>query len=173
MQDHVPTTYLADPSSPPSGTGWFYQLHAVDAAGNRDNPHLTWTRAYAQASYTGTWAQGASADCDGGTGGYRAVNSAASANATAAWSFGVEESGTYAVSTRYVQGGNRSAAARYTVYDQGGSALTPVNQQTGGCAWVSLGSHTLRSGQTYSVVLDNQGTPGQYVIADSVRWVKE
>ena len=172
VQDHIVATYLTDSSTPSAGVCWYYQLHAVDAAGNRDNPHLDSTQAYTQASYSGTWTQGSNADCMGGSGQYKYASTATTPTATATWTISPEESGTYAVYARFVAGTSNRTTIRYTVSDMDGSTTTNVDQTTNNCVWISLGSHALRSGQYYTVVLDNQATTGKVVLADAARWTK-
>jgi hypothetical protein len=171
VQDHIVATSLADASSPGPGACWYYQLHAVDAAGNRDNPHLEWIVDNPSASFAGEWNTGtASPDKYGSD--YRFADTHGTISKTATWTFSPEETGTYSVYVYYPQGTNRSNAARFTATDMGGPTLHTVNQQATGGQWVLLGPHLLKSGEYYTVVLDDGEPSGSVVIADAVRWLK-
>jgi N-acetylmuramoyl-L-alanine amidase len=172
VQDHITSTYLDDAGTPPSGTCWYYFLHTVDAAGNRDVPDLTWTLIYNQASYTGTWTAGGFADCLGGTGQYKSAGTATTPTATAAWSFEVEETGAYTVSARFVAGITNRTTVRYTASHTGGSTTTLLDQTVNNCAWMPLGTYTMKAGTVYTVVLDNQAATGKVAIAEAVKWQK-
>ena len=170
LQDHIVDTYLDDSSVPPTGACYYYYLHAVDAAGNRDNPHLSLTKIYTDANYSGSWSNGGSADCLGGTGQYKYASTSTTPTATATWYFTPEETGDYTVSVRFVAGTTNRTSARYTVNHFNGSTTVLVDQTTNNCTWVLLGTFTFKSGTTYSVVLDNQSSvTGKVVIAESVK----
>lgn len=174
LQDKITDTFLEDSSVPPPGTCYYYYIHAVDAAGNRDNPHTTWERNYLDATYSGLWSNGSNSDCLGGTGQYKYASTSTTVTATATWSASIEEAGEYAVYVRYVAGTYNRTNARYTVEYSGGSTTTLVDQTTNNCSWVPLGTYILRGGTSYSVVLDNQSTvTGKVVIAEGVKWVKQ
>ncbi len=174
LQDKITNTYLEDSSVPPAGTCYYYYLHAVDAAGNRDNPHTTWERNYLDATYSGSWFNGGNPDCLGGTGQYKYASTSTTTTATATWSASIEEAGNYNISVRYVAGTTNRTNARYTAGHSGGSTTVLVDQTTSNCLWVSLGTYLLKGGTTYSVVLDNQsGETGKVVIAEGVKWEKQ
>lgn len=172
LQDHITQTYLQDTSTPPSGSCYYYFLHAVDAAGNRDNPNLTVTKYYQDAVYSGTWSNGSNPDCIGSTGNYKWSSTSTTPTATATWYFTPEESGDYTVSVRYVAGTNRTVA-RFTVSHLYGSTTVNVDQTINNCSFVSLGTFTFKAQTTYSVQLDNQSpNSGKVVIAEAVKWQK-
>ncbi|MFB3850513.1 MAG: glycosyl hydrolase family 18 protein [Acidobacteriota bacterium] len=174
LQDKIASNNLEDSSVPPADTCYYYYLHAVDAAGNRDNPHTSWTKIYTDATYSGSWSNGSNSDCLGGSGQYKYASTQLTPTATATWSTGIEEAGNYLVSVRYVAGTTNRTMARYTVYHSNGNSTVQVDQTTNNCLWIPLGNFTLRSGTTYSVVLDNQATvTGKVVIAEGVKWEKQ
>lgn len=171
LADSISALYYADPSLPTPGACYFYQLHAVDAAGNRDNPHVDWIVDNPQASFAGIWSTGNTTAGHWGDD-YRFVSTGGTGTKTATWSFGVDETGLYDISVYYPSGSNRSTASRFTATYFGGSKLFTVNQQQAGGTWTLLGSHWLVARQTYTVVLDDSEPAGFVILADAVRWTK-
>jgi N-acetylmuramoyl-L-alanine amidase len=172
LQDHISATYLEDTSVPPSQTCYYYYLHAIDSAGNRDNPNLSVTKTYSDATYSGSWSTGTGTGCSGVTGEYKWASTSTSPTATAIWYFTPEETGNYTVSVRFVAGTNRTTTARYTVSHFYGSTTINVDQSVNNCTYLSLGTFTFKAGTTYSLVLDNQAPTGKVVVAESVKWEK-
>ncbi|MDX9719155.1 MAG: hypothetical protein RBU37_00300 [Myxococcota bacterium] len=141
-------------------------------------------------SESGTWADGASA---GFQGGYRYAYLSAEADARAAWSFELPESGVYPVYAFYLSGTNRSAAAQFAIEHAFGRSEGSLDQsdvlvETWATAvypntpphsnanrepaalWRYLGSYPFRANTSYRVELSNQGLdPEQVVIADAIR----
>lgn len=169
--DNIPSTFLADATTPTAGSCHYYQLHAVDAAGNRDNPHLDWIVDNPQATFAGSWSTGSTTPGHWGDD-YRFVSTGGTGANKATWSFGVDETGLYDISIYYPSGTNRSDASRFTATYAGGTKLYTVNQQVNGGKWVLLGSHWMTARQTYTVVLDYAEPSGFVVLADAVRWAK-
>lgn len=173
FQDHITETYLQDNFTPPANSCYYYYLHAVDAAGNRDNPHLSMTKYYLDATYSGSWSNGSSADCLGGTGQYKWANTSTTSTATAIWYFTPEETGDYTISVRFIAGSNRTNSAKYTVTHLYGSTTVDVDQTVSNCSFVTLGTFNLKAQTTYSVTLNNQSdVTGKVVIAEAVKWEK-
>lgn len=87
----------------------------------------------------------------------------------------ITSTGTWCAQARWTQGSNRSAAARYELYD--GTTLrgsVTVDQRINGGAWRTLSCVPLTAGRTAEVrLLDTSGTAGTLVVADGVRWVWE
>lgn len=173
LQDRITNTYLEDNSTPPSEGCYYYYLHAIDAAGNRDNPHLDVVKLYNDAIYNGSWSNGSSADCIGGMGNYKFASTSSTPTATATWYFEPEESGLYELFVRFVASTYNRTTVRYTVNHLKGSSVNLVDQTTNNCQWVSLGNYTLKAGTSYSVVLDNQATLSKVVIAEGIKWAKK
>lgn len=87
----------------------------------------------------------------------------------------ITTSGTWCVQAHWTAGSNRSAAARYELYD-GATLRTSVNvdQRVNGGAWRTLACVALTAGQRAEARLrDTSGTAGALVVADGVRWVWE
>lgn len=87
----------------------------------------------------------------------------------------ISTSGSYCIQAHWTAGSNRSASARYEVYD--GSTLRGsfnADQRSNGGAWRTLGCVALTAGRTGEVrLLDSSGAAGSLVVADGVRWVWE
>ena len=160
-----------DSSTPAPGTCTYYDVRAVDGAGNRDTPDLDKIVDNTDASFSGSWSTGTETAGHWGDD-YRFVSTGGTGANTADWSFTPGERGFYDVYVYYPEGSNRSAEARFTVSRSGGSDLVTVNQQSSGGTWVSLGSFWLEADQSYSVILDDAEPDGFVVIADAVRWTK-
>src|SRR5216684_2290607 len=91
---------------------------------------------------------------------------------TFTWVPPLTESGSYQVDDHYVAQSNRSTAAPFTVYYNGGSKAYTVNQQTGsGGVWTTLGTQPFKAGTTGKVVLgDGPASASTAVIADETRF---
>ncbi len=149
---------------------WFYSLCAVDAVGNSEPPWSS-TKYYGDATYSGSWIQGGSADCMGGSGQYRYATTTSGVTATATWSFTPTATGNHHVHVRFVAGTTNRTIARYTVYYEGGSVTREIDQTTNNCSWIYLGTFPFNAGTAYTVVLDNQGAiTGKVTIAEAVKW---
>jgi polysaccharide biosynthesis protein PslG len=81
------------------------------------------------------------------------------------------EAGTYEVFIRWTDGTSRANNTPVEIVHTGGTAQLQVNQQTGGGAWVSLGSYSFNAGTAGTLRISNTGTTG-YVIADAIRFLK-
>lgn len=171
VQSGLSNTYYQDTSSPVADACTFYQIRAVDGAGNRDNPDLDAIVDNPDASFSGSWSTGTSAAGHWGDD-YRFVDTGGTGTNTATWSFSPDEQGYYDIFVYYPSGSNRSTEAGFTVESAGGSDLVTINQQVNGGTWVKLGSWWLEPYETYSVVLDDAEPSGFVVIADAVRWTK-
>ena len=122
---------------------------------------------YARRSGRGTWG-GPSDSVSGYYGtGYR-YHAAGSGASRATWSVYVPAAGIWEVYVRYTSHDNRATDAPYRVSHSSGTSTVPVNQQTGGGQWRSLGEYTFNVG-TASVRLTDDANG--YVIADAVRLV--
>jgi len=164
-------TTWPDSSTPAPGTCTFYDIRAVDGAGNRDDPDTDTIVDNPQAVFAGAWSTGTSTPGHWGDD-YRFVSTGGTGANTANWSFTPGERGFYNVYVYYPSGTNRSTEARFTVSRDGGSELVTVNQQSSGGSWVLLGSFWLETDNSYQVVLDDAEADGFVVIADAVRWTK-
>ncbi|HEX6500295.1 MAG TPA: DNRLRE domain-containing protein [Micromonosporaceae bacterium] len=93
---------------------------------------------------------------------------------TFTWVPDVPEDGTYTVDAHYVTASDRSTAASYTVYYNGGSKNTKVDQQVPGNAdWATLGTYGFLAGTSQKVVLDDSTASSSVaVIADAIRLTK-
>ncbi|MBN2384649.1 N-acetylmuramoyl-L-alanine amidase [bacterium] len=168
--DNISETYLEDIANPGAGECWYYFLHAIDAAGNRDNPLTGSSLIWSDAVYSGAWIQGGSPDCLGGSGQYNYVSTASTPTATATWDFEVEESGYYTTAVRFVAGTTNRTTVRYTTNHAQGSDTVLIDQTTNNCIWQTLGTYVFQAGTLYSIVLDNQATTGKVAIAEAVSW---
>ena len=102
------------------------------------------------------------------------VRSTASTSDAAIWRGNIPSDGSYKVYVRYTSGSNRASSAPYIVYHTGGSTTKNINQQSNGGAWVLHGTYNLYKGSTANrVALSCWTSSGTYVIADSVRFVKQ
>lgn len=124
------------------------------------------------ATFTGTWSTGTSSTDKYGAD-YRYASTATSETATAIWRPTIGTAGTYDVYVWYPQGTNRSAAAPYTVYYNGGSVTVPVNQQANGGKWNLIASKRSFATGTAGYVKLGNGTSeaSKVVMADAVKFV--
>lgn len=78
----------------------------------------------------------------------------------------------YAVYARWTSDPNRATNVPYDITHAGGTTTVTKNQQSGGGAWVLLGTYTFNAGTGGNVLIRTTGTNG-YVIADAVRFLPE
>lgn len=94
---------------------------------------------------------------------------------TATWTSPALDADTYDVKVHIPTDlyNNHAGDAHYTVSHDGGADVEEtVDQQIDGGVWVSLGTNfTYNQGSTGTVVLDNDFSIGQWLLADAVRWV--
>lgn len=125
------------------------------------------------AAYTGSWiAANSAADKFGAD--YRyASTTTGGGNASALFHPNITVPGRYDVYVWYSQGGNRSTNAPVTIYFNGGTSTTRINQETGGGSWRLIGTNlNFRTGTNGFVRISNgTGETNQLVIADAVRFV--
>jgi hypothetical protein len=85
----------------------------------------------------------------------------------------ITSTGTWCIQARWISGANRTAAAKYQVFD--GTTLRSTftaNQQVNGGAWRRLGCVTLTAGKTSEVRVSDSGVAAaSLVVADGIRWV--
>ncbi len=123
------------------------------------------------ATYTGTWTTGTSSTDKYGAD-YRYANTAATENATAKWTPNIPTAGSYEVYVWYPMGSNRSTAAPYTIYYNGGNQTYTVNQTVNGGQWILLGTKSFAAGTSGYVKLGNgTGEASKVVMADAVKFV--
>jgi hypothetical protein len=95
--------------------------------------------------------------------------------ATATWTSPALDAGTYEVQVHVPTDlyDNHAGDAKYTVSHDGGSDVdATVDQRIDGGVWVSLGTgFSYSGGTTGTVVLNNDFTIGEFVLADAVRWI--
>ncbi|MCW3841999.1 DNRLRE domain-containing protein [Micromonospora yasonensis] len=110
---------------------------------------------------------------DGINGTYR-YNKDTVAGDTFTWTPTLPEDGTYTVEEHHVPYSDRSQAAEFTVTYDGGSKMTPINQQQpANHDWATLGTYPFKAGTAGKVVLgDATVTSNVAVIADAVRFTK-
>lgn len=117
---------------------------------------------------TGGWSLSASSGYQNLT--YRFAGTAASASATATWTFPVAAAGLYPVYAWFRAGTNRAPDARYTVQHAGGTTVVNVDQRRDNLTWVHLGDFWFTPATPARLVLDNQSaTAGAVVVADAAR----
>lgn len=85
------------------------------------------------------------------------------------WRPTFSSAGWYAVDVYYVDGGNRTDNAPFTVHHADGSDTELIDQTVGGESWVSLGVYYFESGSGGAVELSNQAS-SSVVVADAVRF---
>ncbi len=91
----------------------------------------------------------------------------------AAYGAAIPLSGRYDVYAWYTAAGNRNPAAPYTVLHHNGATTVPVDQRSGGGAWVPLGRWIFAAGDTQRrVEVSTAGSAaGVYTSADAVKLV--
>ena len=177
------TAHSVQVSGLTASTLYHYRVRSKDAANNEgistDYTFTTTGGGVADiiidnpaATYTGTWTLGTSSTDKYGAD-YQYATTATSETATAVFRPTIATAGNYDVYVWYPQGSNRSTAAPYTVYYNGGSVTVPVNQTTGGGTWNLIASaKSFLAGTTGYVKLGN-GTSeaSKVVMADAVKFV--
>jgi len=167
-----------------ANTLYHYRVKSWDGAGNlTTSGDFTFTTASGEVvadiiidnpacTLVGSWTTGTSAT-DKYDVNYYYCTTAASETKSATWTPNIITAGNYDVFAWYPQGANRSAAAPYTVYWNGGSATTYVNQQSAGGQWVLIASaKPFLAGTGGSVKLGNgTGESALSVMADAVKFV--
>ncbi len=165
-----------------SNTLYTYRVTACDAAENesaQSAPASATTPANTDvivdntgAAFVGNWITGTSSVDKYGAD-YRFISTQPTETATATWTPKIDSAGNYDVYCWYPQGANRSSAAPYTIYWNGGSQTVAVNQKTGGGMWNLLVSRKpFLSGYAGSVKLGNgTGEVSLNVLADAVRFL--
>lgn len=124
--------------------------------------------AKAKVEYAGTWTQSSATSGFYGSSYRFAATEQTSAPAT--FSFYLAAPATKSVDAWWTSGSNRSAAASFIAYASDGSEVgrATKNQQTGGGAWINLGTYSFKAGWN-RVVLSRWQAPGSVVIADAIR----
>jgi len=167
-----------------ANTLYHYRVKSSDAAGNpATSGDYTFTTTSGDvvadiiidnpdATLIGSWSTGTSSTDKYGTD-YNYCTTAASETKSARWTPSIITAGNYDVYVWYPQGGNRSAGAPYTVYWNGGSATTNVNQQTNGGMWnLIAAAKPFLVGTGGSVKVTNAtGEASVNVMADAVKFV--
>ena len=87
----------------------------------------------------------------------------------ATWSFSLPQPGEYRVYAWWYEGGQKPTDVPYTVNHLGGSATIRVNQQINGGQWNLLGTFAFQ--EQGSVVLSDDASSGQEIVADAIRLV--
>jgi hypothetical protein len=86
---------------------------------------------------------------------------------TATWSFSLPRPGEYRIYAWWYEGGQRPTDVPYTVSHLGGSTTIRVNQQINGGQWNLLGTYAFQD--QGSVVLSDDASSGQEIVADAIR----
>lgn len=122
---------------------------------------------------TGTWATGTtSTDKYGADYRYHATVKKSSSDKFT-WTPTILTAGNYQVYAWWPAGTNRSTAAPYTIYYNGGNTTVNCNQQINGGVWNSLGTYNFAAGTAGYVKLGVTAPTGYNVMADAVRFVKQ
>jgi N-acetyl-anhydromuramyl-L-alanine amidase AmpD len=156
------------------GTTYSYTVSAKDAAGNESaqsgaRDETTWIildNASAGFTASANWATSTSSE-DKYAADYRWRSTAALSD-QAVWAFNIPTADTYQVYVWWAEGANRSAAAPYSV---NGSAGIPMNQQTNGGQWNSIGTFSMAAGSN-NVKLSCWAATGFVVVGDAIRVVR-
>ena len=121
-------------------------------------------------SMTGSWSTGTSSADKWSTDYRYASVTSGVATATATWTPNILTAGYYDVSVWFPQGGNRSTNAPFSVFYNGGTVVSNVNQQINGGAWrlIAPQKHFL-AGNSGSVRLGNNASTN-LVLADAVKF---
>lgn len=157
-----------------AGTTYTYRVSAFDAAGNESaqsaaRDETTWIiidNTSAAFSASANWATSTySSDKYGAD--YRWRSTTAISD-QAVWTITIPTADNYQVYVWWSEGTNRSAVAPFKVND--GTSI-PMNQQTGGGQWNSLGTFSMAAG-TNTVKLSCWAPSGYVVVADAVRVIR-
>jgi len=166
-----------------SNTTYTYEVSAYDGALNESDksaPAVVTTPAQTEyiidnplATFTGTWFTGTSSVDKWGTD-YRYISTQSSETGTATWTPNLDTAGNYDVYCWYPQGSNRTTAAPYTVYWDGGSQTVTMNQQANGGVWNLLvaGKPFLAGTGGYVKLGNATGEASLVVMADAIRFLK-
>ena len=84
----------------------------------------------------------------------------------------VPATGSYTVYGRWPANSGYNNRAVFRILTASGWVSKTVSQRTNGGRWVSLGTHRLKAGDSYSVQLSNRSTGTGFIIADAVRIVR-
>jgi hypothetical protein len=124
------------------------------------------------AAYTGNWTAGASSPDKFGTDYRFAGTVTGGSTASAVYTPLITTPGYYDVHVWYPQGGNRSTNVPVSIFYNGGSITTRINQETGGGIWRLVGTNlNFRAGEHGFVRIHNgAGESGQVAVADAVRF---
>ena len=88
---------------------------------------------------------------------------------TATWTFAVPQPGSYEVYAWWWEGDWRPTDVPYTIHHNEGAQTVRVNQQVNGGQWNALGTFNFTG--TNSIVVSDDVTSGQDIVADAVRLV--
>ncbi len=163
-------------------TTYHFRVRSADAAGNASTSgDFTFTTGAeganeivvddhdADMTMTGTWSKGSSA---GGYGDdYYWTSDQTSPTARAEYRPYLPRSGDWEVAVTYVPGSNRVIDAPYTIeYAGDGSETVTVDQKTRPEEWIVLGTFPFEEGWGAAVILTNQSSGGDVVVADAISW---
>jgi N-acetyl-anhydromuramyl-L-alanine amidase AmpD len=159
------------------GSTYTYQVTAIDHAANESGKSssvgdTTWIIVdNAESGFTAStgWATSTSSSDKYGAD-YRWKSTAAVSD-PAMWTFNIPTADNYQVYVWYSEGTNRSAAAPYIVAYNGGSTTVPVNQQTNGGQWNSIGTFNFAAGSN-NVKLSCWAGSGYIVVGDAIRLIR-
>ncbi len=167
-----------------ASTTYHYRVLSRDGAGNLqtsgDNTFLTAANDTVAdiiidnpaCTLVGSWTTGTSATDKYGSN-YYYCTTAASETKSARWTPTIITAGNYNAYVWYPAGSNRSAAAPYIVYYNGGSATTYVNQKVSGGVWNLISSNRpFLVGTAGSIKVHNgTGESALNIMADAVKLV--
>jgi N-acetyl-anhydromuramyl-L-alanine amidase AmpD len=128
--------------------------------------------AHARVTVTAAWA--AASETAGYFGvGYRWAPTSPDSDDAVVFELHVETAGRYTAEARWTAGGNRAAAARYTVRNAGGTVLATadLDQRVHHDQWRAIAALDLMPGW-YRIDLSRSGAAGHVVIADAVRFIR-
>lgn len=121
-------------------------------------------------SVSGNWDNGKSAGYH--VTDYRWILTTLTETASATFSVDLPITGTYEVSTWYVQGPNRPTDAKYIIQHKNGTNTVYVNQTTNGAQWYSLGSFEFNITGGEVKISNETSVAGKALMADAVKFVK-
>lgn len=84
----------------------------------------------------------------------------------------IPQTGDYTVYARWPANSGYNAATAFGVRTTSGIKWKRVNQQRTGGRWVKLGTHRMKAGDGYSVLVSRYAKGNKYIIADAVKVVK-
>jgi uncharacterized lipoprotein YddW (UPF0748 family)/chitodextrinase len=179
------TAHTVQLTSLTASTLYHYRVKSRDAGGNQTvSGDRTFTTGTADTvadiiidndnptafTLSGAWFTGTSSYDKYGAN-YYYVTAAASETRSARWTPSIVSAGNYNVYCWYPAGTNRTPAAPYTVYWNGGSATTNIDQRANGGQWILIASNKpFLVGKGGSVKLGNATSPTN-VMADAVKFV--